>query len=211
MKLMMTERMKHRLTGLIVMLSIAVIMIPAMVKQSNQHFAEAVNVSVRLPPKPKMPVVVIPKAKQMFAHMKITKIDLPAIPEAPPKSQIARLDVPSKPVVDVVNVAPSIVAKAERVPTKSPKPITKPTAQLLPQQYAVQLASFSKSANASHLVERLKLQGYDARFIKLSTAQGLVYKVMVGPLKQRTAALEVQKKLANNLKLNGFIVKSALG
>ena len=37
MKLMMDERVKHRLTGVVVLVSIAVIFVPAMIKKSNKR------------------------------------------------------------------------------------------------------------------------------------------------------------------------------
>ena len=37
MKFVMDERLKHRLTGVVVILAIAAIFVPAVMKKSNQH------------------------------------------------------------------------------------------------------------------------------------------------------------------------------
>jgi cell division septation protein DedD len=57
------------------------------------------------------------------------------------------------------------------------------------------------------LVTRLQHQGYKARFTK----SGVMYKVVVGGLSQRHEAISLQKKLAANLQLHGFIVKTGVG
>ncbi len=55
MKFMISERIKHRITGLIVILSVIAIFVPAMIKKSNQRPEEKVSLSIHLPPKPIAP------------------------------------------------------------------------------------------------------------------------------------------------------------
>ena len=54
MKLITDERVKHRLVGLAVILSIAAIFAPAIMKKSSQRFDENVSMSLELPARPKM-------------------------------------------------------------------------------------------------------------------------------------------------------------
>jgi DedD protein len=79
MKRVIEERVKHRIIGLAVILSIAAIFAPAIMKKSNQRFDGDVNVSVVLPPKPAEPKVALTEKKAMFASVKVTPKKLPEV------------------------------------------------------------------------------------------------------------------------------------
>ncbi len=78
MKLVMDERLKHRLVGLLVVLSIAAIFVPAIIKKSNQRFeGNHLNVvSVRLPQKPELPKVLVPTEETVFKRVKVAHVDI---------------------------------------------------------------------------------------------------------------------------------------
>ncbi|VEG90159.1 SPOR domain-containing protein [Legionella spiritensis] len=93
MKLITDERVKHRLIGLAVILSIAAIFTPAIMKKSSQRFDENVSISVKLPPKPIPPKVVIPEQKKLFESVKVAHVDIPAVDDEPqPAPTIARAE-----------------------------------------------------------------------------------------------------------------------
>lgn len=198
MKLLLDERVKHRLTGVLVIISIAVIFVPAMIKKSNQHLGERINVSVKLPPKPVLPKVAVVKEKAVFNSVKVAHVDMPTI-SAPPKStQLVKAVEEIKPVAKVPAVQ---VALQEPV-----KPIAASVDQnkIKESNYVVQLAAFSQEQNAASLVTRLKNKGFTASYNK----QGDIYKVYVGgSIARRDEARVLQKKLADSLQLNGLIIK----
>ena len=210
MKFVMDERIKHRLTGVVVIVSIAVIFLPAMMKKSNQHFEESISVSLKLPAKPVPPQVAIPNKKIMFESVKVAHVVLPTRIDEPLPVFIAKAEPLSKPV------APAVVNKAEPSPKSVIAKMTplKKMAVLTPvtskEAYGIQLASFSQESNAAFLVGRLRKQGYVAKYNKLNTKQGSVYKVVVGQLQQKTEAVNLQKKLAMNMQLNGFVIKTGV-
>ena len=201
MAFVMEERVKHRLTGLLVILSVALICFPAMMKKSNQRIEEKVSVSLKLPNKPLPPRVAMPNPQTLFQEVKVAHVDLPVEqPSAPP--------LPSK--IAAIPPLPGIVSRA----TPAPIAVVKPDLKLIAAKktvYAVQLASFSQQKNAQQLVERLRAQGFVASYAKRSNQQGPFYQVLVGQLNQRDDALHLQKKLVSRLRLNGFVVKTALG
>lgn len=84
MKIIRDERLKHRLVGLAVIVSILAIFAPALLKQSNQHL-EFRPVSAKLPTKPALPEVNIPDEKESFKRMKLAHIELPEL-EAKPEA-----------------------------------------------------------------------------------------------------------------------------
>ena len=82
--------------------------------------------------------------------------------------------------------------------------------QNLKQGYGVQLASFTQQRNAEYLVARLRKQGFVASYNKFSGKQGQFYQVVVGLVNQKNDAIDLQKKLATNMQLNGFIIKTGV-
>lgn len=115
------------------------------------------------------------------------------------------------------------VAAAEPVkPTKVVQPakakvIPKPVlAKIAPKSgmkrdiYAVQLASFSKLANAQSLVTKLQTKGYKANYTRTAGRNGVIYKVYVGhsPIKEDVVKLRTQ--LASAMQLNGFVVNTGV-
>jgi DedD protein len=79
MKRVIEERVKHRIIGLAVILSIAAIFAPAIMKKSSQRFDGDVNVSVELPQKPAKPKVALTEKTAMFASVKLASKKLPEV------------------------------------------------------------------------------------------------------------------------------------
>ncbi len=219
MKLVLEERVKHRLIGVVVLLSIAGLFLPAIMKKSNPHFEERISLSVRLPVKPNAPKVSITEEKTVFQAVKVAHVDIPTMPQAKP-TQIAKAEslsiksiVPSPPIIKtpprVVNLA-SIVRPAIKSASPPNKLAKAAVIALKKEGYAVQLASFSRQVNAESLVQRLRSKGYKASYNKTTNKQGAYYKVIVGELHGRDDALRIQKQLASNLQLNGFIIKTGV-
>ena len=210
MKFVMDERLKHRLTGVVVILSVAVIFLPAMMKKSNQHFEENNSVSLKLPVKPTPPIVAIPSKKVMFDSANVVKADVALNLDNTHPVIVAKAEPISKPV------APPVLTKAEppvKLPVKtvtSPKKVAAIAPAVIKGAYGIQLASFSQERNALYLVKRLRKEGYTASYNKLDTKQGSVYKVIVGQLNQKVEAVNLQKKLAMNMQLNGFVIKTGV-
>ena len=220
MKFVLDERLKHRLTGLVVIISVAIIFVPAMIKRSNQRLEESINVSIQLPPKPSVPSVNVSKQETIFNEVKVAHVDIPAVPAAPAvikpvarPTQIVKLDVPVNKKTN-----PAATVRRSELPKKVVNTTTVSRADL-PNKlvktiamkeggYGVQLASFGQQVNAQALVNRLKSHGYPANYNKISTRQGAFYKVVVGQLAKRDDAEFLQKKLSQNMQLKGFVVKT---
>lgn len=208
MKFTMDERIKHRLTGLVVILSIAVVFLPAMMKKSNQHFENSLNASLKIPPKPALPKVVIPKQTAMIKSVKVAHVDVPQVAERPLVSVIAKaepLNPAVLPAIEAEKPLKSVIATAI-VPKKSvPK-----TVAMQKKGYGLQLASFSKESNAEYLVARLRKQGYEANYTLFNGKNGQYYQVVANPGSKKEEAIQLQKKIAANMQLNGFIIQTGV-
>lgn len=80
MKLVIDEKLKHRLVGVAVVLSLGAIFLPAMMKKSSQRLENHFSVKVQLPPKPTTPNVAITNEKEMFETIKVAKVEIPSAP-----------------------------------------------------------------------------------------------------------------------------------
>ena len=208
MKFMMDERVKHRLTGVVVIVSVAIIFLPAMLKKSNQRFEENINVSLKLPDKPLPPKIAIPNPKVMFESIKVAHVELPKTIEETAPPVITKAASLSKPVALTPILAKTVAVLPTKVAVVTPE---KKIASLIKKDlYGVQVASFTQERNAISLVARLNKEGFHATYNKFTGKQGLFYQVVVGALDKKMQAVTLQKKLATNLQLNGLIIKTGI-
>lgn len=77
----------------------------------------------------------------------------------------------------------------------------------LPQGWSVRLASFSSEANALALVERLQARGHRAYTRQITSAQGPLIAVFVGPGVDRATMLQLQSQLQEEFQLSGMVVR----
>lgn len=141
MKLAIDERVKHRLVGLAVILSVIAIFLPAILKRTNQPFDTLSRVSVRLPAKPAMPEVKVVEQTKLFNTVKTTHVAVRSVPapiqvaaNAKPVSlvhpsthiEVAQASLPkmareaSLPRTSVIPPTPKIEKKLEKVVIKAP-------------------------------------------------------------------------------------------
>ncbi|MCP0913300.1 MULTISPECIES: SPOR domain-containing protein [Legionella] len=216
MKFALDERLKHRLIGAVVIISVAAVFLPALMKQSNYRFDDKVSVSIRLPEKPTAPKVAVPDEHAMFQSVKVAHVDISNASEIARIPQTAKAE-PLSIVPAASNRTPAL-AKADSftkpaIAQVAKKPALLPVAKkevVLKGVYGVQIASFTQKSNAQSLVERLRSKGYKASYSKFAGKNGDFYKVIVGQMKQKDEAINLQKQLAESMRLNGFIVKTGV-
>lgn len=263
MKLVIDEKLKHRLVGVAVVLSLGAIFLPAMMKKSSQRLENNFSVKVQLPPKPTTPDVVIADKQEMFKTLKVAKIEIPPAVEqkklnsgkedfiqsvhkddaavSVAKTEASKMDAVAKPTeLALSNAAQNVVKKqikaaaAATMPSKPVAPvkpirpvanvnhktIQKPTIAQVNTRintqnykkniYAVQLASFSKLANAQSLVSKLRSKGYKASYIKIAGRQGATYKVYAGHSSIKSDVMKLKIQLASAMQLDGFVVNTGV-
>jgi len=111
MKLVMDEKLKHRLIGLAVIISLGAIFAPAVMKKSSQHLENNFSVNVKLPPKPLAPNVVMTDEKELFKTIKVAKIEIPAVSEEKQLTELVKIEPVKSDVV--ANTQIQEVAKVE--------------------------------------------------------------------------------------------------
>jgi DedD protein len=201
MGLIMEERVKHRVVGLAVIISIGIILGPAIIRKSNQRIDVKTKTTFNLPKRPIHPNVSVKEKEEIFQSVKVAHVSLD-IPQSHPIKTIAK----AKPIS---NVSRSLVKKNKPIKLKSIVTQTNTTKPL--RRYTVQLASFSQRENAISLVSELQKKGFKARFDKSKSKSGSsIYKVVVGNLSGREKANRLKKKLVQSTRLNGIVIKNKL-
>ncbi|WP_159016358.1 SPOR domain-containing protein [Cognatiluteimonas profundi] len=96
----------------------------------------------------------------------------------------------------------SIAAKAPTAATTPPPAATSAAAAV---GFAVQLAAFSKPADATALRDRLRAAGFNAFVESVSTDRGTLTRVRAGPVQSRTEAEQLQAQIKSKLGLDGIV------
>ncbi len=197
MKKIFDERTKHRLIGLIVVLALMVIILPAMMRESNTNFDEFT--SYKVPKKPPLPQVSVLDKKAIFQTVNVAKLTIPKT--KPVVLEIAQAQPLHQPVTQdqIVQAASTAIQKQQTLEAKKMR---------FNEVFTVQLASFNQEVNAQTLIQKLRSQGFAASQQKVKSSQGVVYQVIVGKMKHRNQAVDLQKKLVDNTQLNGLIIKT---
>ena len=93
MKVVIEEKVKHRLVGIAVILSVGVVFAPAILKKSQRRLEDTVSLSVKLPPKPSLPKVSVREPDALFQAVKVARVVIPTVDKpAPSVSTLAKAE-----------------------------------------------------------------------------------------------------------------------
>lgn len=84
--------------------------------------------------------------------------------------------------------------------------VTTPSDPLV--RWVVQLGSFSSTANADSLVERVRAEGFSAFKESISSSGSTIYRVRVGPFLDRDEAIRVDGLIAERLAVDGVVMSA---
>ena len=211
MKLVMDEKLKHRLIGLAVIISLGAIFAPAVMKKSSQHIDNNFSVNVKLPPKPIAPDVVLTDEKEMFKTIKVAKVEIPSVSEQrqltelvkaePVKSELASLsqkqivaqveqDVKSQPMqLALNNAADNTVRKTIKV--AAVQPAKRAATHALKQNPAKKSIKVAKTNKTARITKAVKV----ARINTNSASKKDVYAVQLASFSQLSNAQALVSRL----------------
>ena len=211
----MERAVKERLVGAAVLMAAAIILIPEMLSGPDREpvpnvptksgeaqiktYTIDLNQAVATPasaststtegtaaPPPEIPAIVdaAPEAPAQGQIQGIPESTTPAAASPPPATR----PVAEPPAPAVSNPAPPAAsAKAPSVATGAAAPRS--------GAWAVQVGSFSKQATADRLAHDLAAQGQDAFVMPVKSGSGTLYRVRVGPMKDRASAEAALRKV----------------
>jgi DedD protein len=73
------DTMRHRIIGLAVLLAVAMVIVPAMLKKSSQQLERSMHLALHQHPKPAFPTIVEVKPAALFKTVKVAHVVLPAM------------------------------------------------------------------------------------------------------------------------------------
>jgi DedD protein len=196
--------LKQRLVGASVLVALGVIFIPMILERGADD--ESLTVRMEIPPKPDV-------------EFKNRLDDAPAVeeiewPESMEEStaeiraeksagQPATADLPQA----VHPAEPEQQPLAPKPVSKNPSPsikTAKPAAT--PQQWIVQLGSFSKETNALVMKDKLRAKNFKPIITPTDTPAGRVYRVRLGPMPTRGDAEDMVIRLKKEMELSAIVM-----
>lgn len=232
MKIEMDERLKHRLIGLAVIVSIIAIFAPAIIKKSSQGLDHNVTMNVKLPEKPLYPKLVMKTEKELFQKARVAHVELNTVPEESRLPQLAKAEMihensitklPAKATekADLKQKQAANTADAMMKPGPVQSKIIEKSRKSVPNiahqksgttkgAYTVQLASFAKPSNAESLLKHLENKGYRAKIIKIKGKNSDFFQVRVGEAEDKNEAEKLKQQLASVFQLNGFVIHTGV-
>lgn len=220
----MDNLVKQRVIGAVVLVALAVIFVPMLLEQPEDELGP---VGSNLPDKPDQIVrdrvepLILPEPPEQSEPAQV-------VLDAPPADAAAPAGTPpSEPVTPPAEVAPAepAPAPAPAIPTTPAEPVAPPAAtapaapapapaaqpQTTPAQplsgWVVQLASLASKDNALALQERLRGMGYTAFVEEVKTAQGVLFRVRVGPELERANAEKLRDRLDQQVQIKGIVTR----
>ncbi|MGQ3887719.1 SPOR domain-containing protein [Legionella sp. CNM-1927-20] len=197
MKLIIDERLKHRLIGIAVIVSIGTIFAPVLIKKSSHRFDE--TISIKLPPKPITPKLSMPEKQQVFQTMKVAHVDIPAVPNDIKSSNVK---VKAEPISALNDLKSTIVIVT--------KETIKPNNQVVAAQkikiqdstsaskVKVTVATAPKQLSNSYIAPVQSSKNLLAKANKsLKPTGSKYYAVQLGTFSQQSNAIALVNKLKN--------------
>lgn len=218
--------MKERLIGAAVLVAAAVILIPEMLSGPKREQASSPAIKSGEPPLKTYTIDLsqasstpgsATAAPQSAPSTSAEVVEEPAPPpensapegDAPvpaePQSSVAKSAASEPPAVaETVEAAPSAAAQPP-VATPAPAPESNKPIVLPPppatagKGWAVQLGTFKSQANAASVVKDMQGKGYEAFVTPVRSDKGTLYRVRIGPMKDRQTAADVLRKVKGSV------------
>jgi len=200
----MEQKLKQRLVGAIVLVSLAVIFIPIILEGPDDEWSPR---SHSMPEPPRM---------DYGADMELA---LPAVESLDTEdTELLESEAPEEPeeAVAAATVEPPVAPPPEPV-TAAPPPKPSPPAAapvkktesvaVPPPGWYIQVGSFSQKMNAEGLRERLQAAGHATRLQAINIGKAQVYRVLVGPADSRASAEQQNSRLATQQQIKGIVIE----
>ena len=229
----MEERLKQRLVGAVVLVSLAVVFVPILFDLPHGVNRETPGPTIsEVPERPQGQsgssvsiTLDLPRTQRLDAEVERERTVSDAGAGGGDVSSEASAADPASTAIGAVSSAsapepseaPASATRSDPSPARSdPAPVAGNAADVPERKQAmqapatdgwmVQLGSFAKSENALALRKRLRDSGYPAFVESGPSAQGAVSRVFIGPMSDRRQAKDSAAKLRREMALEGIVV-----
>jgi DedD protein len=183
---MMDRALKERIIGAIVLVLFVVLVVPIFLDGPTDS-GEVISEQVPLPGQAGAENRTIVLERDRTEPVPVASSNSPpsetrqAAPQQPEPA--AERAATPRPVPKTAQAAPAVAAKKDIVPASTTG------------MWAVQMGSFSNQANAEKLAAELRKLGFAAFLSQLATGSGELYRVRIGPQKDRASAEAMAERL----------------
>ena len=198
----MNQGAKQRIVGTVVLLALALIILPIIFDGQGSYEAPVTSripdtpiISIMPEPVQSRPVIV--GDTQPIERATATTVNL-----------VEEVVSEIEEVVDIKEPAAEVEITESQAVFSREVPALSDTG--LPQGWSVRLGSFSDAENANNLLARLQEAGYKAYTRDISSDQGSLTGVFVGPWLDRGQVNEYQRELQEEFSLAGLVVRYEL-
>lgn len=204
------NRVKQRIVGGIILVSIAVIILPMILSESGEREISGSN---------------IPEKPGYLVKTEIIPLEIKGLsaPEETVQRQViepAQIEVLDESATDEGNaqveenlpdheqvIVPAAADKKQVAPVvEKQTPPVKPATTVAVSGWVVQVGSFSSELNAFGLRDKLRTKGYSA-FVERVEGDKVVFRVRVGPEVKQEKAQRVKSELMDEMKLDGLVMR----
>ena len=198
----MNQGTKQRIVGTVVLMALALIFLPIIFDGEGSYQRP---LSSRIPEPPVIRIMPDP-----LPERPVIQADTATTVRTQPTAQVVDTSPDLEPISELVNTAAVASAVTEIDSTSEPAtPSVSPALDeaSLPFGWSVRLGSFSNTANAQNLKQRLLASGYRVYTRELNTVQGMLTAVFVGPQVERDLADRLKEQLQVEYQLSGIVVR----
>jgi DedD protein len=204
----MEQKLKQRLVGAIILVSLAVIFIPIILEgpddewsPRNPSMPEAPRMDYGVDMELALPPVETAETGEPENLEPVEPAEPAAVPVVvPPVAQPAE---PVKPVPPPAQPAPSPVPE----PDVAAADKKTDSLQVPPPGWYIQVGSFSQQMNAEGLRDRLTAAGHTTRLQTINIGKAQVYRVLVGPATSRAVAEQQKSRLEKQQQIKGIVIE----
>lgn len=184
------HRIKQRIIGAIVLVSLAVIFIPIILSGDGEQ-----NMPLFGSP--------IPSKPENISNIKVLEFE--NVPKPPEPRSVIRTPVDQHSKVNDEPIEAPVADSGKPAVKTEPELEVKQAAKPL-KAWVVQVGSFSKSSNALKLKDKLVKKGFRAFVERVITHNQSSFRVRVGPEVRRDNAVKLQKKIEQKMNIKGLVV-----
>lgn len=195
----MNEKLKQRLVGAVVLVSLAVIFIPMMLDGGERSGMPMFGSNI--PDKPDYPFEPLDIPLRPVTTVAEERPVLIDKPEPAPVEDTATEEKPAG------GADEPVTRRNESIPAKpEPTPSTA-TVDSGQSSWVVQVGSFSQSTNALALRDKLRKKGFSAFVEKLKSDESTIYRVRIGPELKRENADKQMQQLQRVMGMKGIVME----
>lgn len=205
------QNTKQRIVGTVVLLALALIFLPVLFDGEGSYQRP---VSSRIPDAPAVNRLAEPVAERVIPETPpppvVSSLEpSPAVPDQQPADPEAEFVVAAAPVAlepeTQAGAEPQLEVDSVAAADGNGGPVL--DAEGLPVGWSVRLASFADERNAQTLLQRLLQDEFKAYSRQITTEQGAMTAVFVGPQLERDRVEALKAQLQDRYQLNGIVVR----